>query len=101
MNDRVIPLNDRKYATYFTWNEASFCSTRSLKAFEAYGAYSQTIDYHKTVKKILWKYTQTQCLLKTWNSTALEWPFSDTDARGDESSSDPSRTGDGGWGGAT
>jgi len=39
---------------------------------------------------------QIHWLHTTLNSKAFEWPFSDTDARGEESSSDPSLTGDGG-----
>lgn len=50
---------------------------------------------------MVWKCIQTHWLLTAVNSKAFECPFSDTDARGEESSSDPSRTGDGGWGGAT
>lgn len=47
------------------------------------------------------KYMQIHWLHTALKSKAFECPFSDTDARGDESSSDPSLTGDGGCGGAT
>lgn len=85
---------------YVTWNEVSCGSTCSLKAFEAYSACSQQLISITPLKKLLKKNANT-VVIATWNCTALECPFSDTDARGDDSSSDPSRTGDGGWGGAT
>jgi len=58
-------------------------------------------NYLTKKRKIVWKYIQIHWLHTAVNSKGFECPFSDTDARGDESSSDPSRTGDGGRGGAT
>lgn len=40
-------------------------------------------------------------LTRLKSDTWFTVPFSDTDALGEEPSSDPSRTGEGGWGGGT
>lgn len=56
--------------------------------------------YKKQKKMFLWTLLPVHQVLTALNSESFEFPLS-TEALGDEPSSEPSRTGDGGRGGAT